>query len=579
MPNTYLTVSFKDKDDAKALGARWDASMRQWFVPEGRDLAPFALWLPAGTTLDVESIGQSNQLTAHPMAGNDVALATKKGVSLSSLLAGVSQAVSQAYRAGVWTLVEVVELRSSGGHVFMGVSERDALGSVLAKASAVIWQSTANAILPQFEEATGAQLAPGIKLLVRARPVFKPQHGFSLEIDAIDSEYTLGDIEARKREIRERLQAEGVYANNRQLPSPWDYNEVLVVAPEGGAGLGDFQVQADHLEKAGLCQFTYVVTRFQGEGAAREIGDALQKALALWPAQHVNPPDAVVIIRGGGAVNDLAWLNDYDLCRLVCDSAIPVLTGIGHERDNTVVDEVAHTRFDTPSKVIAGIEQLIVKRTSEAQANFDGILNRSIHMVQAVKAQTETMAVTVRTQARHHLALGKQASSELIHTIELDALRGIRVASDLSRQAFQCVTTEVTAHLADAKRGVPILWGEISQTAAHAARTSAMATDTAMATIIEHGLHSVRQNQALVDDALEDIATSAFQQLQLGGIRSEALMREITGQGPEKTLKRGFAMVRNPSTGQPVTRAKQVHIGSSLEIEFLDGKVRAQPSP
>lgn len=196
MASTYLTVDYKDKDAAKALGAKWDAAQRRRFVPEGRDLAPFAAWL-----CDVSvQLSTSTELSSNQAVAKELSVAVKKGVSLSTLLAGVSQAVTQAYRAGVWTLREVVELRANVGHVFMGVSERDARGAVLAKTSAVIWQSTANTILSEFERATGAQLAPGIKLLVRARPVFKPLHGF--EIDAIDSEYTLGDLEAPKREIR-----------------------------------------------------------------------------------------------------------------------------------------------------------------------------------------------------------------------------------------------------------------------------------------------------------------------------------------------------------------------------------------
>ena len=231
-----------------------------------------------------------------------------------------------------------------------------ALVGLNAQARAVIWQSMASAILPAFEQATGAQLAPGIKLLVRARPVFKAQYGFSLDIDAIDPDYTLGELEARKRDIRARLQAEGVFAANKQLTPPWDFNAVLVVAPTGGAGLGDFQAEADRLQSHGICRFTYALSRFQGEGAPMEIRHALQQALGQGTDTSPSPFDAVVILRGGGAVNDLAWLNDYGLARLICDMPIPVFTGIGHERDTTVLDEVAHARYDTPSKVIAGIE-------------------------------------------------------------------------------------------------------------------------------------------------------------------------------------------------------------------------------
>lgn len=232
MANTYLIVDFKEKDAAKALGARWDGAQRQWYVPEGRELAPFAQWLPANSGATAQA--SARQLATVSAGGVELSVPGQKGVSLSSLLAGVSQAVAQAYRAGVWVLVEVVELRSNGGHVFMGVSERGSGGSVLAKTSAVIWQSTANTILPEFERATGAQLAPGIKLLVRARPVFKPLHGFSIEIDAIDPEYTLGDLEARKREIRERLQAEGVFTANKNWQHPgistkfWSWRRLVV---------------------------------------------------------------------------------------------------------------------------------------------------------------------------------------------------------------------------------------------------------------------------------------------------------------------------------------------------------------
>mgnify|MGYP000899773174 FL=1 len=574
---TYLTVSFKDKDAAKALGARWDGVQRQWYVPEGRELAPFAQWLPAGMVAvsETASMALSTALQdGSSTRGTNLALAGKKGVSLSSLLAGVSQAVAQAYRAGVWTLVEVVELRANGGHVFMGVSERDASGAVLAKSSAVIWQSTANTILPEFERATGAQLAPGIKLLVRARPVFKPLHGFSIEIDAIDPEYTLGDLEARKREIRERLQSEGVFAANKQLPSPWDFNAVLVVAPEGGAGLGDFQAEANRLEQFGFCRFTYVYSRFQGEGAAKEICDALQAALDAWLYAETGPPDAVVIIRGGGAVNDMAWLNDYDLARFICDLNIPVLTGIGHERDNTVLDEVANTRFDTPSKVAAGIEQVISRRTAEAKAHFEGIHNRARQLVQSVKADTVAMESSIRSEGLRHLSQGRLESFELINGIRLDAVQAVRAAAESSRETLQDVKAAAVTQLADAKREVPLAWGQITLGAGHAVQTAHALAGGLVDGVLDLTRRAVADARALSGTAMDTVGTSSRQRLRESKDRSETLIREIAGQGPDKTLKRGFALVRT-QTGKPVTRAAQTTTGAALEIEFSDGKVNA----
>lgn len=578
--NTYLTVAFKDKDAAKALGARWDGDQRQWYVPEGRELAPFAQWLPADVasssipTSPSSSLFTSNPPSTVTTGSTDLALAGKKGVSLSSLLAGVSQAVAQAYRAGVWTLVEVVELRANGGHVFMGVSERDASGAVLAKTSAVIWQSTANAILPEFERATGAQLAPGIKLLVRARPVFKALHGFSIEIDAIDPEYTLGDLEARKREIRERLQAEGVFTANKQLPSPWDFNAVLVVAPAGGAGLGDFQAEADRLEAFGVCSFSYVYSRFQGEGAAKEICDALQAAVASWNHANAVPPDAVVIIRGGGAVNDMAWLNDYDLARFICDLNVPVLTGIGHERDNTVLDEVANTRFDTPSKVAAGIEQVIAKRAAEAKAHFEVINNRGNSIVQTVKASVAALDVSVRAESLRHLSQGRLASSELINNLRMDAVRDIRSASESSRETLQWVKTAAVTQLSDAKREVPIAWGLITLGAGHSLQTARTLADGLVGGVLDQADRVAALARTTTAAALETVGTAARQNLRDAANRSEALIREIASQGPEKTLKRGFALVRSED-GKPVTRASQTTTDATLEIEFSDGRVSA----
>src|SRR5450830_973218 len=570
MPKTYLATSYLERTEAKDLGARWDGSLSKWYVPEGCDLAPFSKWLPPGAA----RVSTSTGVVAIQTGNTSLAVASKKGVSLSSLLAGVSQAVAQAYKSGVWTMVEVVELRTVKGHVFMEVSERDSHGAVLAKTTAVIWQSTANAILPEFERATGAQLAHGIKLLVRTRPVFKPLHGFTLEIDAIDSEYTLGDLEARKRDIRQRLQSEGVFGANKKLPAPWDFNAVLVVATENGAGLGDFQAEANRLADFGICYFTYAYSRFQGEGAAKEICDALQTALQTWDRSIADQPDAVVIIRGGGAVNDMAWLNDYDLARFICDLTIPVLTGIGHERDATILDEVANIKFDTPSKVIAGIEQVIGKRTTEAKANFGQISNFAATVIQSVKAKTAALDVTVRAESMRHLARGKQTSAGLLSDIRLGAMQIVRSASEQSRDNLQAVKSEAATKLAEAKRDVPALWSQITLGAKHALQTASTQSDTFVFGVMERAHRDAGRAKQMTDDNLAVVGTFARALVREGAIRSEALMRESTGQGPEKTLNRGFALVR-ALDGKPVTRAAQVTDGADIDIQFQDGRILA----
>jgi exodeoxyribonuclease VII large subunit len=571
---TYLVSSYKDKDRVKTLGARWDPTRRQWYVPDGLALTPFAEWLPAGgdappspsTALISPELdqGSSRSLSASP-----------RGIPLSQLLNGVASAVAQAFRAGVWTMVEVVDTRVRGGHVYLELSERDGNGVVVAKASAAIWANTASRILPEFEKATGAQIGPGIKLLVRARPVFKPQFGFSVDIDAIDPDYTLGDLEARKREIRERLQREGLFELNRQLPSPWDYNRVLVVAPEGGAGLGDFQAEASRLEKLGICQFIYVHSRFQGDGAAAEIRLETLGALARLDREGV-ALDAVAIIRGGGAINDMAWLNDYALVRAVCELEVPVLTGIGHERDNTVLDEVANIRFDTPSKVIAGIERVILQRAQEAKGVFSEVIRDATRAIDAAKRTVVQRFTEVESGARQQLARSRSQASELLSDVKLQVAQTIRIAAENTERQMNEVRRLAADQVAQAKSEVPTMLAEIRADArqtVHAARTN-IAGERSF--ILDRAAADVRYMKDVTSRTFEDNVAQARKTLIDARTNAQALMREIAGQGPEKTLSRGFALVRDQAD-QAVTSAASTE--TQITIQFRDGLRTAQLQP
>ena len=569
MGPTYLDVPFKEKDEAKALGARWDAVARRWYVPEGRALAPFGTWLPTNATAG--SVARSLLEPAAESYGREISL-PRKGIPLSLLLAGVAQAVAETFASGVWTFVEVVEARTRNGHVYLDVSERTPDGAVLAAARATLWASAASRILPEFERATGASIAPGIKLLVRARPVFKPQYGFSLDIDAIDPEYTLGDLEARKREIRTRLQQEGIYDANRKLAPPWDFNAVLVLAPPGAAGLGDFQAEADRLERFGLCRFVYAFSRFQGEGAAREIGDALLAALATWELTGAAGPDAVVIIRGGGAVNDLAWLNDHELARAVCTLKIPVLTGIGHERDSTILDEVANLRFDTPSKVAAGIEQTIRRRVEEARASFDFLSSQAMQAVQSARGGVERGLASIQAGAIRALGEARRSSADLAAELRLAATRSLHAARQEARSLVAEVKYEARRSVSVARLAVPSLYGEIRAEAGNALSAARTLASARLDNVRDRASLDVSRSRESTAQAMQTVVASARRTVADGRGKALALVREIAGQGPEKTLARGFAIVRDEG-GKPVTSADATGPGERLEIEFRDGRV------
>jgi Exonuclease VII, large subunit len=171
-----------------------------------------------------------------------------------------------------------------------------------------------------------------------------------------------------RRDNRERLQAAGVFDAQRKLESPWDFNHVLVIVPSGATDLWNFRARADRLQAHGLCQFTYEAVNFQGQQAAADISNVLHLAATAWSEGFTPTPDAVVIVRGAEPVGVISWLNDFDLARQLCELTVPVLTGIGLERDSTLLDEVAHQKFDTPCQLIAGIEGVIRDRATDAKA-------------------------------------------------------------------------------------------------------------------------------------------------------------------------------------------------------------------
>lgn len=570
---TYLTTTFREKDRVKALGARWDPAAGQWYVPAGLALEPFAAWLPAG-----EVMVSTPPETASTSRALDPVV---KGVPLSRLLAGVGAVVAQAFAESIWVTAEVVRASLNKGHCYLELSERSEDGVVVAQARAVIWSRTAQTLLADFRQATGAELDAGIKVMLRAKPVFKPQFGFSLEVDAIDPSYTLGDLETRKRDIRDRLVREGLFDRNRRLPSPWDCSSVLVVAPERAAGLGDFAKDAQRLQQAGVCQFSYAISRFQGEGAAAEIQRALAHGLGTWSGTTL--PDLVVIIRGGGAVNDLAWLNDYALARNVCECPVPVWTGIGHERDSTSVDEVAHRRFDTPSKVIAGIEELVRSRVREARAHHEAILAGVRVATVSVARRLDRQRQLIAHAATTTLSEARTASDAGLAQVRHRSATTLQAARAGSREVFEAVRGEARTQVASARHVVPAALDRIRADAGSGLVHARQRVIGAMGLTLERAVAKHLAAQQLAEQTLQFVADRARGGLSSQADRAEALFREIAGQGPQKTLRRGFAVVRSEGDGRTLTTIKGLAEGSHIRLDLHDGSVGAvvsgQPMP
>lgn len=268
-----------------------------------------------------------------------------EAISLLELNRRVGHALAVAPGlVNVWVTGETSDLRVAGGHCYMELIQKDDNGAPLAKCRAVVWASTYAALSRKFAEATGANLRSDIKIMVRASVSFHAYYGLSLVINDINPEFTVGDLARKRNAIVARLRAEGVLDLNRSLPWSTTPQRIAVISAAGAAGYGDF-VKHLHLNPARLrFETTLFAAAMQGDRTVPAVIGALDAIM-----ERIDDFDCVVIIRGGGAVTDLASFDDYDLACNVAQFPLPVIVGIGHERDITVLDFVANTRVKTPT--------------------------------------------------------------------------------------------------------------------------------------------------------------------------------------------------------------------------------------
>lgn len=259
-----------------------------------------------------------------------------------------------------WVEAELSEVRERGGHCYMELVQKDPDGvTPVARASAKCWRSAWALVRPHFERVTGESLRAGMKVLLQVHAQFHESYGFSWIVSDIDPTFTLGDMARKRQETIRKLKEEGVFDLNKELQLPMFAQRIAVVSSETAAGYGDFCNQLDSNQFGFAFSVTLFPSIMQGERTAGSIISALNAVNA-----DADKYDCVVIIRGGGAVSDMSAFDSLELAENVANFPLPVITGIGHERDESVVDMVAHTRAKTPTAAAALLVDNL-KRTSE----------------------------------------------------------------------------------------------------------------------------------------------------------------------------------------------------------------------
>ena len=333
-------------------------------------------------------------------------------LSLSQLNGIIRNSIEMSFLNEVWLVAEIAEMRIAGaGHCYMDLVEKNE-GKILARMRANIWKFQYERIASNFFAATGNVLQRGMKVLFSVNVTFHEQYGVSLVVKNIDPNYSLGDLERRKKEIIKELTVQNLIGKNAALELALVPKRIAVVSSETAAGYGDFMNQLKINSNGYHFETKLFHSTMQGENVARSVMESLHTV------SNENF-DCVVLIRGGGASLDLAGFDDFELGKAIANYTVPVLTGIGHERDETIPDLVAHTKLKTPTAVA----EFLIEKMSSFEEYYTGLRDALTYFTREKIAQNNT----VLKELYHATKIATQKG------LERNRKRLIEIKSDLPR--------------------------------------------------------------------------------------------------------------------------------------------------
>ena len=447
-------------------------------------------------------------------------------ISLFELLNNVKTELRTAFQTPVWVVAEIIELNQNRmGHCYLELAEKDPDSDrMIAKTKATIWAGVYARLAPYFESVTGEQLRVGMKVLVRVTVEMHELYSFSLNVLDIDAQYTLGDIAQQRAKIIAQLTADGVIDMNKQLELPLVVQRIAVISSDSAAGWGDFKNQLDDNDYGYKFETELFTALMQGDGAPASIIAALNAIF-----NRIDDFDAVAILRGGGSKSDLSCFDNYELAYNAAQFPLPIITGIGHERDDSVLDLVANTRLKTPTALAAFVidraadfEHYIDEKCSAAIAAAAEIIDDNIHRIE---------------NSQHRLVLAVRATvgrcQEQLSNTNIMAHNAVRRYFDLR-----------TAQIASFEQKIKLL-PQIRMAAG-------------------------QSNLAHLEQRLKTSLNTFLEAKQRQLERFELVSRQAD---PRNVLKRGYSIVR--SKGKAVTSPEQVKAGESLSIQTAGGEINS----
>jgi exodeoxyribonuclease VII large subunit len=367
--------------------------------------------------------------------------------TLSELNSLIKGTIEETFPDTLWVIAEIAEARcDQKGHCYMELVEREA-DRKTAQMRATIWSYNYRTLSPAFEKATGETLRQGMKVLLMITVTYHEVYGLSFSIKDIDPTYSLGEMARKKREVIERLKKEGIIDLNKKLPLPLVPRRIAVISSPTAAGYGDFINHLKHNPYGYRIHSILYSAFMQGEGAEQSIVDVLRKM-----HKRTSQFDMAVIIRGGGSQTDLSCFDSYGIASEVARFPIPVITGIGHERDDTVTDMVAHTKCKTPTDVaqfiisgVRGFEERIIELQRKLVRHTEKLMKDNLRILSSF--MNDIRYKVMRSLSDSHRGIDRE-SQKLISALKIfDDKKSSQLLSyqkDLKLHTKQLLTKEDT---------------------------------------------------------------------------------------------------------------------------------------
>jgi len=447
-------------------------------------------------------------------------------LSLTELQLIIKDSLYLALPEMYWVVAEISEIKENyAGHCFIELVEKhpDEI-NIRAKVRAVIWAKKYSFLKPLFESVTGESLREGFKVLLKVTIEYHEIYGLSLVINDIDPAFTIGEMALKRQQIIRKLEQEGVFSMNKELVLPLLPNRIAVISSKNAAGYTDF---LKHLTGNGygykFCTSLFEAS-MQGTETEKSVIDALDRI-----SEHLEFFDAVVILRGGGSLNDLSWFDNYKIAYHITQFPLPVLTGIGHDKDMTVTDMVAFQSLKTPTAVA----DFLVNFVSDTETYLVEMSNSIIEL-----------SLSVINENRERLDRNR---------MKLIPLAALKIAEEKDKQSSLIISIIST--------GKDYLFRE---------KITPANLESRLFSAVKS--YSAEQSKR-VNNFFHEIKTTSFNHLKQSGLSIDTLSNNLLILSPENVLRRGYTLTS--LKGHIVKNSEILKDGDIIDTQFSDGSVKS----